>query len=67
MNSPALPVKIYCTFAHRDETVYFHPVQIEGEWYVDINSFNGCDSNWHGCPQCEACKYNAYNLILKKE
>ena len=61
------PVRMYCPFTHKNETVFFHPVAIKGEVHVDINSFNGCGSNWHRCPQCEACKYNAYNMMFKTE
>ena len=37
------PVEIHCLLRNVEETVFFHPIEIDGKWYVDINSFNGCD------------------------
>lgn len=61
------PVKMYCPISRREENVYFHPVQIDGEWYVDPNSFNGCDNNWHLCEECENCKAAAWKKIFPEE
>lgn len=61
------PVNIHCPFSNIEEKVYFHPVQIDGKWYVDKNSFNGCDNLWHSCPECENCKVKAWNKIFPEE
>ena len=61
-----LPVRMYCTISGMDETVYFHPRQIKMEWYIDIESFNGCDSNWHRCRECEICKIEAYDKVFNR-
>ena len=45
------PVTIYCTIRGVEEKVFFHPIEHEGQWYVDINSFNGCDIGWSACKE----------------
>ena len=67
MKQADLPVKMYCPFRYIEDTVYFHPVQLNGEWYIDINSFNGCENNWHSCAECENCKTSAYAKIMSQE
>ena len=67
MNSADLPVKMHCPISNIEENVYFHPVQIDGKWYIDINSFNGCNNNWHNCRECEACKTAAYAKVMNKD
>ena len=60
------PVKIYCTLRNVEEIVYFHPIEIDGKWYVDKNSFNGCDIGWCGCQECEDCKEKAYKKMFDR-
>lgn len=60
------PVTIYCPIRGVEEKVFFHPIEHEGQWYVDINSFNGCDIGWSACKECEDCKIKAYQMILNK-
>jgi len=67
MISADLPVKMYCPISDIEETVYFHPVQLDGQWYIDINSFNGCDRNWHCCKECEVCKKEAYAKVFERD
>lgn len=67
MRTADLPIKVYCPISNIEETVYFHPVQLDGQWYIDINSFNGCDRNWHKCQECETCKTNAYAKVFAKD
>ena len=61
------PVKVHCPLSRKEEDVYFHPVHIDGKWYVDENSFNGCDNSWHSCPECERCKSKAWQKIFPEE
>ena len=61
------PVKIYCPLSSTEELVYFHPVEMEGKWYVSIDSFNGCDRLWHACKECEVCKIKAYEMMFGTE
>lgn len=67
MKTADLPVKMYCPISNIEENVYFHPVQIDGKWYVDINSFNGCNNGWHSCQECEACKTKAYTKVFNQD
>lgn len=67
METRPLPVKMYCPFSNIEENVFFYPIQVDGEWYVDINSFNGCDNSWHCCQECENCKTKAYDKIFGRE
>ena len=67
MTTANLPVKLHCPISNTVQTVYFHPAQLNGQWYVDINSFNGCDLLWHNCQECEACKAVAYAKIFSQD
>lgn len=60
------PVKVHCPIRNVEDTVYFHPIEIAGEWRVDINSFNGCDIGWHDCQECEECKHKAYKKMFDR-
>ena len=62
-----LPVKMYCPFSNIHENVYFLPVQSGGKWFIDIDSFNGCNNNWHKCRECEDCKKKAYTKVFSQE
>lgn len=62
-----LPVKIHCPIRDVEEDVFFHPVEIGGKWYVDINSFNGCDIGWSDCKECENCKTEAYRKVVGRK
>lgn len=62
-----LPVKMYCPISNIEEDVFFHPVQIDGKWYISIDSFNGCDNSWHACKECETCKTAAYAKLMKAD
>lgn len=33
---------------------------------VDFNNFNGCNDNFHGCPECDACKLSAFEIVKKQ-
>lgn len=61
------PVKIHCPIRNVEETVYFHPVDIDGKWYVNINSFNGCDIGWCDCEECAQCKDAAYKIMMNRD
>lgn len=61
------PIKIHCPISKVDEYVSFHPIEIDGEWYVDINSFNGCDTGWCKCQECEDCKIKAYEKMMGRD
>jgi len=60
MDNQPYSVKIHCPISSADEYVFFYPVEHKGEWYV---SFNGCDSNWHACKECETCYQKAYEIL----
>ena len=62
-----LPVKVHCPIRDVEDDVFFHPVEINGKWYVDINSFNGCDIGWSDCKACEKCKIDAYKKIVHRD
>lgn len=63
MNPVDYPVRMYCPLTYAEEIVYFHPIEHNGKLLVHIDSFNGCDRNWHACAECEACKKNAYEKV----
>ena len=67
MKTADLPVKMYCPINNIEENVFFHPVEMNGEWYIDINSFNGWDRDWHSCQECEACKVKAYAKVFDRD
>jgi hypothetical protein len=56
----AMEVKKYqvnCPFSNRPEFVYVYVLN-------DAAAFNGCDNNYHGCPECnELCKAKALQLL----
>lgn len=66
MNSSDFPVKIYCPIIHTEEFVYFHSQKLGEKWVVPKDSFNGCDSNFHGCAECDACKNAAFEILKEK-
>lgn len=60
------PIKIYCPVTHAEEFVYFHPQMLNEKWIVHKDSFNGCDSNFHGCAECSACKEAAFEILKEQ-
>ena len=62
-----LPVKMDCPISNIEEDVFFHPVQMDGKWYISIDSFNGCCNSWHACKECETCKTAAYAKLMKTD
>ena len=62
-NYEDIPVKIYCPLSEKEEVVFFHAQQIGEIRRVTIDSFNGCDTNYHGCDACENCKTAAYKIL----
>ena len=60
MDNRPYPVKVHCPFFHKEETVFFYPVEHQGNWYV---RFNGCDNLWHDCAECKECQEIAYKKL----
>lgn len=61
MNARQYFVRIYCPALRRQETVYFSEVVINGEYYLE---FNGCDTEFHTCRECDSCQKAAYQKLL---
>lgn len=60
----AMEVKKYqvnCPFSNRPEFVYVYVLE-SGD--IHMAAFNGCDNNYHACPECdELCKAKAQKLF----
>lgn len=57
------PVRLYCPLLGREETVFIHTLT-----YPETNLppvFNGCNSSYHACDACEACKKKALELFSR--
>lgn len=67
MKTEDLPVKVHCPISNTDDYVFFYPIEVDGKWYIDINSFNGCDHGWHSCNECETCKTKAYQKVFNSD
>jgi ferredoxin len=49
--------KASCPFSHRQQEVYVYPIFQDGKLTLE---FNGCDSFYHNCEECEtSCKAKA--------
>lgn len=57
------PVRIYCPLIDAEATVYFHPKQVGEKYALRIDSFNGCNDLFHGCPECDACQKAAFEIV----
>ena len=57
MNIGRKDYRVNCPFSNRPEIVYVY-------YLNDAAYFNGCDSNYHACPECsEICKAKALQLL----
>lgn len=57
MESGVKKYRVNCPFSNRPETVYVY-------YLKDTPAFNGCDNNFHSCPECyELCKAKALQLF----
>lgn len=57
MESGVKKYRVNCPFSNRPETVYVY-------YLSDATYFNGCDNNYHSCPECnERCKVKALQLF----
>lgn len=63
MNNECLRVINYCPFSHKEEFVYLYSAEELGENYF---YFNGCDTNFHGCQECDSCAKEVF-AELKSE
>lgn len=61
------PVTVHCPIRDVDETVYFPIIEKDGNKYLRIESFNGCDIGFCGCKECEECKHIAYAKIYNRK
>ena len=60
------PVRIRCPITGIETTVFFI-LKPNGETYtLNIDNFNGCNDNFHGCPECDACKLSAFEIVKKQ-
>ena len=66
MSENDYPVKIYCPLINAETIVYFHPKPNGEKYTLHIDSFNGCNDNFHGCPECDACKLSAFEIVRKQ-
>lgn len=66
MNTEDYPVRIYCPIIGKETTVFFIP-KPNGETYIlNIEDFTGCDDNFHGCQECDACKLSAFRIVQEQ-
>lgn len=57
MESGRKDYRVNCPFSNRPETVYVY-------YLNEATYFNGCDNNFHSCPECyELCKAKALQLF----
>lgn len=56
-------VEIQCRCRNATEYVYFKVKQANGREYSSPDWFNGCEQA-SDCPQCEACRKEAYQMLL---
>ena len=57
MESGVKKYQVNCPFSNRPEFVYVYALD-------DAAAFNGCDNNYHACPECnEFCKAKALQLF----
>lgn len=49
--------QVNCPFSNRPENVYVYYIN-------DAAAFNGCDTNYHNCPECnDTCRLKALALF----
>ncbi len=59
MESGTKKYQVNCPFSNRPEFVYVYVLN-------DAAAFNGCDNNYHSCPECnELCKAKALQLFAQ--
>lgn len=57
------PVRVHCKLKDIDTFVFFQIEENDGRLYSREDFFKGCDQ-MSGCPQCEACRKEAYQRLL---
>ncbi len=62
MSTGQYRVKTECKIWKRPEEVFFHEVQINGEYLL---AFDGCDNDYHDCQKCEECRKEAYRVLTQ--
>lgn len=55
-------VRVACKLWKRSEYVFFHEVQIKGEYFL---AFDGCDNDFHPCEECDRCRETAYKALIQ--
>ena len=54
-------VPIQCPISHREETVFFHEVSVDGKYCL---RFDGCDHQFSDCEECKTCHKLAYEKLI---
>ena len=57
------PVKMYCPLTFVEDVVFFHEEPID-EGYLAV--FDGCDHQYHACNECEKCRKEAFQKLIKR-
>ena len=66
MTNNDYPVKVFCPITGSETTVFLHPKPNGKTYTLNINSFNGCNDNFHKCQECENCKLSAFKIVEKQ-
>lgn len=58
------PVSVYCPLRKKEETVFVRALESP---VCDLSpTFNGCESDFHDCQECETCKTKALKLFTRQ-
>lgn len=60
------PVKIICRVRNVQEVVVFHPLDLgNGKLRLLDCRFGGCEIGFSKCPECDACREEAWQKVLE--
>lgn len=64
-NYEDIPVKVYCPLSEKEEIVFFRAPIVGEVRKVSPERFSGCETNFHGCDECDCCRFEAFEILKK--
>ena len=61
-----IKVEMYCPITGKNTYVFLPVIIHEGKKYIDRNRFDGCDGQFHRCPECQKCQEESYRKLMSE-
>lgn len=66
MIDASYPVTVYCPVSNTERTVFFLPKENGIGYSVTTADFNGCEEESGNHPQCEDCRFSAFEIMREQ-